>query len=60
MSRPAPVVKDQGEPAENDSRSIRQPAGLEEVEAVKEFGNRMEAKGLLTWWKQSLGWKTIN
>ena len=58
MSRPAPIVNDEDVRVENASRAIRQPVGLEEVEAIKDFGNRMEAKGLFKWWKQSLGWKT--
>lgn len=30
--------------------------GLEEVESVKEFGGRMERKGVWNWWRRGMGY----
>lgn len=30
--------------------------GLEEVESVKEFGGRMERKGVWNWWRKGMGY----
>ena len=59
MSPPAPVANDKlGKATTADNRKRNENVVIEEVEAVKDFGKRMEEKGLLTWWRTSLGYTT--
>lgn len=34
------------------------PPGLDEVEAVKEFGDAMEKRGISHWWASAMGFST--
>jgi hypothetical protein len=62
--RPAPVELDaeavamlsaDGIKAAQD-RTANLGIGLEEIESVKEFGRRMEERGLLQWWRKGMGY----
>ena len=43
--------------ASRDSRGVGDEVGIEEVDAVRDFGKRMEAKGILDWWRIKAGFK---
>ncbi|RKU44890.1 hypothetical protein DL546_007616 [Coniochaeta pulveracea] len=40
---------------EGKSAQIRDPAGLFEVDTVKEFGVAMDKRGLFDWWGRAMG-----
>lgn len=37
-------------------KTSEETAGLEEVDSVKQFGAKMEEKGVLPWWRKAMGY----
>ena len=53
VTRPS-ALEPEGEPEENIKEEL--DIGLAEVESVKEFGNFMEKRGVLNWWRKGMGY----
>jgi len=53
-AKPAAAQRDADFTAE--AVAATSPVGLEEVTSVKEFGEQMSARGVLGWWRESMGY----
>ncbi|KAI9685119.1 MAG: hypothetical protein M1822_004706 [Bathelium mastoideum] len=50
-ARPAPLLRE-----ENASIEDKAAVGLWELNSVKELAGKMSTKGIMSWWKQGMGY----